>query len=236
MGALIPSTVDGLIVCEKGISVTNIVNGTTRLQPVVLLTGQAAGMLAAKSILLKKKIRDVPVRSVQEELLKVKCYLMPFSDVKPDDPAWEAIQRVGLTGILKGIGKSEGWANKMYFYPDSLVRSPEAFSGFRNYRRQVIRSGHRIYKPPEFWTIKSLFSFLNWQVRNYIKQYLFIEANRNIAYWEKNWENWGLTNFNQERFITRRELCIILDKCILLFGSKYLILDSNGVLNFVSSQ
>ena len=43
MGALIPENIDGLIVCEKGISVTNIVNGTTRLQPVVLLTGQAAG-------------------------------------------------------------------------------------------------------------------------------------------------------------------------------------------------
>ena len=36
LGALIPETIDGLIVCEKGISVTNIVNGTTRLQPVVL--------------------------------------------------------------------------------------------------------------------------------------------------------------------------------------------------------
>ncbi|MBK6936955.1 MAG: FAD-dependent oxidoreductase [Chitinophagaceae bacterium] len=49
MGALIPEKIDGLIVCEKGISVSNIVNGTTRLQPVVLLTGQAAGMLAAKA-------------------------------------------------------------------------------------------------------------------------------------------------------------------------------------------
>nr|MBP6478431.1 FAD-dependent oxidoreductase [Chitinophagaceae bacterium]MBP7315537.1 FAD-dependent oxidoreductase [Chitinophagaceae bacterium] len=121
MGALIPSTIDGLIVCEKGISVTNIVNGTTRLQPVVLLTGQAAGVLAAKTVQLKKKVREVPVRLVQEELLKMKTYLMPFVDVKPTDPHWEAIQKVGVTGILKGTGKAEGWGNKMCFFPDSLV-------------------------------------------------------------------------------------------------------------------
>lgn len=121
LGALIPEKVDGLVVCEKGISVTNIVNGTTRLQPVVMLTGQAAGVLAAKAVLLKKNVREVPVREVQTALLNAKCYLMPFSDVKPDDPAWEAIQKAGLTGILKGAGKPEGWANKMFFYPDSLA-------------------------------------------------------------------------------------------------------------------
>lgn len=121
LGALIPENIDGLIVCEKGISVTNIVNGTTRLQPVVLLTGQAAGVLGAKSIKEKKRVREISVRSVQEELLRQKAYLVPFTDVKPDDPQWEAIQKVGATGILKGTGKAEGWANKLFFFPDSLV-------------------------------------------------------------------------------------------------------------------
>lgn len=50
MGALIPQTVDGLIVAEKSISVSNIANGTTRLQPVVLQIGQAAGALAALAV------------------------------------------------------------------------------------------------------------------------------------------------------------------------------------------
>jgi hypothetical protein len=55
LGALVPAKMEGLIVCEKGISVSNIVNGSTRLQPCVLLTGQAAGVLAALAI--KNKIR-----------------------------------------------------------------------------------------------------------------------------------------------------------------------------------
>ena len=108
LGALIPEKIDGLIVCEKGISVTNIVNGTTRLQPVVLLTGQAAGVLAAKEVLRPKKkvmeLRGIPVRNIQEELLNAKCYLMPFTDVKPDNPYWKAIQKIGVTGIIRGTG------------------------------------------------------------------------------------------------------------------------------------
>ncbi len=136
LGALIPEKMDGLIVCEKGISVTNIVNGTTRLQPVVMLTGQGAGVLAALSIKQKKKVREVPVRMVQKELLKAKAYLMPFVDVKQDDPAWEQVQRVGVTGILKGTGKAEGWGNKMFFYPDSMITEKELAAGLMQFEKK----------------------------------------------------------------------------------------------------
>lgn len=231
MGCLIPDKIDGLIVCEKGISVTNIVNGTTRLQPVVLLTGQAAGVLAAKSILLKKKIRDVPVRSVQEELLKAKCYLMPFSDVKPDDPAWEAIQRVGLTGILKGIGKSEGWANKMYFYPDSLVDANEFSRGIRMYAYKHIKT-IRVFGPEV--KISNCINTLQ-RFAAYFKTDQFRKL-IGMSEYEQYWRECGLSNYNAERKITRRELCILLDKSILLFGSKNLPMDINGKMGFVYSE
>ncbi|MEM6452106.1 MAG: FAD-dependent oxidoreductase, partial [Cyanobacteria bacterium P01_D01_bin.105] len=39
--ALVPKDVDGLMMCEKNISVSHIANGATRLQPVVLGIGQA---------------------------------------------------------------------------------------------------------------------------------------------------------------------------------------------------
>ena len=35
---------------EKSISVSNLVNGTTRLQPVVLQIGQIAGLIASESV------------------------------------------------------------------------------------------------------------------------------------------------------------------------------------------
>lgn len=121
LGCLIPEKTYGLIAAEKNISVSNIVNGTTRLQPVVLLTGQAAGALAAVCIQKNVEPRNAAIRDVQQILLQAKCYLMPYVDVKPGDTYWEAIQKAGATGILKGTGKSEGWANKTYFYPDSTV-------------------------------------------------------------------------------------------------------------------
>ena len=59
LGALIPEHVDGLVVADKAISVSNVANGTTRLQPVVLLTGQAAGALAALAVRQGREPRAV---------------------------------------------------------------------------------------------------------------------------------------------------------------------------------
>ena len=73
LGSLIPKNVDNFLVAEKNISVSNIVNGTTRLQPVVLGIGQASGALAALSILEKKNPRDISVRKVQNSLLESKA-------------------------------------------------------------------------------------------------------------------------------------------------------------------
>jgi len=233
MGALIPEIIDGLIVCEKGISVTNIVNGTTRLQPVVLLTGQAAGVLAAKTVQLKKKVREVPVRAIQEELLKAKAYLMPFTDVKPDDPHWEAIQKVGATGILKGIGKAEGWANKMFYYPDSLVSGAEFSSGMVRFGR-YFRSYHRLSRPSNEVSLNKCFTFLK-RLRPFVKTDVFRNVQKSEDLKDQ-WEKWGLKNFDPNRIITRRELSVMLEKCILLFGSKNLPMDINGKMSFKYSE
>lgn len=133
MGSLLPNGVEGLIVAEKSISVTNIVNGATRLQPVVLQIGQAAGILAGLAV--KKNINpsQLKVREVQDVLLKAKGYLMPFIDVTQDDPAYAAIQRIGATGILKGTGVPYLWANQTWFYPDLPVSQFELVEGLKSY-------------------------------------------------------------------------------------------------------
>lgn len=233
IGVLIPEKIDGLIVCEKGISVTNIVNGTTRLQPVVLLTGQAAGVLAAKTVQLKKKVREVPVRVVQEELLKAKAYLMPFTDVKPDDPHWEAIQKVGATGILKGVGKAEGWANKMFFYPDSLANGAEFSSGMIKFGR-YFRSYHRMSRPSNEISLNNCLTFFK-RLRPFVKSSILLSIQKAEDF-KNHWFVWGLKDFDPGRAITRRELCVILDKCILLFGSKNLPMDIQGKMGFKYSE
>ena len=125
LGSLVPNDVKGLVVCEKGISVSNIANGTTRLQPVVLLTGQAAGLLASISSKNKKDPSLIDVRDLQTRLVESKCYIMPFSDITPEDSSWKAVQLVCSLGFLKGHGVSEGWSNKTYFYPERKVTTQE---------------------------------------------------------------------------------------------------------------
>ncbi len=122
LGCLLPLGVENLIVAEKSISVTNLANGTTRLQPVVMGIGQAAGALAALAAKQKMSPNCVPVREVQEALLKATAYLMPYHDVKPEHLDWAAIQRIGATGLLKGVPTPHLWANRTWFYPDSTVR------------------------------------------------------------------------------------------------------------------
>ncbi len=133
LGSLLPAGVDGLIVAEKSIGVTNIVNGATRLQPVVLGIGQAAGVLAALSLQKNISPRGVAVRDVQQALLDAKAYIMPFIDVPATDPHFAAIQRIGATGILKGTGVPYLWANQTWFYPERTISRYELTEGLRAY-------------------------------------------------------------------------------------------------------
>ncbi len=137
LGALIPNQLAGLIVAEKSISVSNIVNGATRLQPVVLGIGQAAGALAAVCVANNVQPHQANVREVQQALLRSKAYLMPYRDVAPADPGFDAIQRVGATGILKGTGIPYKWANQTWFYPEHPISEYEVITGMLDYYPQL---------------------------------------------------------------------------------------------------
>ncbi|NNE76849.1 MAG: FAD-dependent oxidoreductase, partial [Pricia sp.] len=137
LGSLVPENIENFIVAEKNISVSNIVNGTTRLQPVVLGIGQAAGALAATSILEKIPPSQVGIRKVQNALLESQAYLMPYIDVTTDHPAFGSIQRIGATGILKGFGVPYKWANQTWFYPERIVSEYEWKTGLLPYFPEI---------------------------------------------------------------------------------------------------
>ena len=121
LGSIIPQHLSGLIIAEKSISVSNVVNGTTRLQAIALLIGQAAGTLAALSVQQNLDAQEVPVRKVQLGLLNSNAYIMPYYDVSLSHNHFVAAQKIGATGILKGEGVPFSWANRTLFHPDSLV-------------------------------------------------------------------------------------------------------------------
>lgn len=133
LGVLIPRNVNNFLIADKAISVTHNVNGTTRLQPVVIQIGQAAGLLAAMSTRYSTSPKDISIRRFQTELLNHNGYIMPYADVSPSSPFFMSIQRIGASGIMRGEGIPHAWANKTLFYPDSVATLKSVLSGFLSY-------------------------------------------------------------------------------------------------------
>ncbi len=97
--ALIPASTDGLLVCEKNISVSHIANGATRLQPTVMNIGQAAGMAAALCAESGCQPRELPVRVLQEALLQdseASAAVIPLFNLTRDRSDWLGWQRYYL--------------------------------------------------------------------------------------------------------------------------------------------
>jgi FAD-dependent oxidoreductase family protein len=65
---LIPKNVDNLLVAGRCISTTHGANGSTRVMPICMALGQAAGTAAAIAVEHEGLVRDLDVSAVQERL------------------------------------------------------------------------------------------------------------------------------------------------------------------------
>jgi hypothetical protein len=95
-GALIPRDVNGLLVAEKNLSQSRLANGSSRLQPITMVTGQAAGALAALSVQQSMEPRQISVAALQRVLLRADSSLSLNAppDVVPRTDLWQAAQFV----------------------------------------------------------------------------------------------------------------------------------------------
>lgn len=114
LGVVIPVDTKDFLVADKAMSSSWEMNGGTRLQPVVMGVGQAAGALAAIAVRTGRHPHEVPASEVQAVLLDHGCYLLPFLDLKPSDPGFRALQEAGVRGEVKGTGRTVGWANETW--------------------------------------------------------------------------------------------------------------------------
>jgi len=138
-GSLIARDVPGLLMADKAISVTNLANGSTRLQPVILQVGQVAGLMAAMAAQQGVAPHELSVRTVQQAVLDAGGYLQPFFDVPPDDPDFAVLHRIGSTGLLIGTPEPYKWANRTWFYPDSILLDTELVAGLERMNISLAR-------------------------------------------------------------------------------------------------
>lgn len=112
---MIPKTIDGLLV-PVAVSCSHVGQQTLRMEPGFMAYGQAAGIAAHLSIQNNVLPRNVPIHSLQKELVKQKGVIAYLGDVDPTDPDYEVFQYLGVKGFNTGYNAQ----------PDQLVMKTEA--------------------------------------------------------------------------------------------------------------
>jgi hypothetical protein len=229
-GALIPENVNGLLVAEKSISVSNVANGTTRLQPVVLQLGQAAGAAAVLSIESGVPPALLDVRSLQKALLESGVILMPYVDAIQDYWAFTSIQRIGLSGIMRGEGIPVAWANETRFYPENVVKHQELLEILLRtnnlYAEQINKAMSEVSLSEKTWTLKNgfeLFESLSINSKTstdiVMSNQIRAQQDRSNVY-DRAMEFFKVHNIVQDSYLTRASLAVLIDYYLDPFSSK----------------
>lgn len=157
---------------------------------------------------------------------------MPYVDVVPNDPHWEAIQRIGATGIIKGFGKPEGWANKTYFYPDSSISEKELSIGLFEFERNF---PHQRYQSAGPITIDHAWKMIT-EMQHHLQNRLGI-PHKYPPIIREEWRSvlrnkLGIENIDSNKPVTRKELAVLLDN----LSVKLFSLDVDHRGNLISAK
>ena len=212
LGSIISKKTSNFLVAEKSISVSNLVNGTTRLQPVVLQVGQIAGLIASESIKNNISTNEIDTRDIQTKILNNGGYIQPYLDVEKNHPFFKAYQRIGSTGILRATGLNIGWSNQTWFYPEKSIVLDQLLKDLGNY--------YDLNKNPlSDLRTKTIFKWIS------------LVQNQEIKNQQKIWNALGLSNFNTDRKINRGEFAIILDYFLNPFNNFKVDIKGNIIKN-----
>ena len=100
-GALYTPEISNLLMADKSISVSHMANGATRMGPLLLLIGQAAGQAAALCAQQRLAVSELPVATLQQHLLSDRFApsgVVPCPELPWHQPGWAQQQLDLLTG------------------------------------------------------------------------------------------------------------------------------------------
>jgi hypothetical protein len=211
LGTVVLKDLPNLLVTEKALSTTHLVNASTFYPSVQMVLGQGAGTVAAYCAFYKTTTQHLNVRAIQGEILDFKGYLMPFSDLPLADPNFRAIQQVSVTGMLHGIPQVNGKTAAILFKPDTTVSTAEVEPVIKEiYTRAFIWFNKT--KPGEQFTLGNLLSF--------ISEITLSEPPPLQAKVEKEWQ--ATYKFKQpfdvNHPLTRREFAVLTNKYLNPFA------------------
>jgi hypothetical protein len=179
--------------------------------PLGLQLGQGAGAMAAYIAFFKTTTAHLNVRKIQGELLDFKAYLLPFTDIKPNDPDWRAVQQIGLAGVLYGLWRVKGSTVTFNFEPDSPVGTSQLQPSLQQiYTRAFLWFNRE--KPGSLFTIGNMLSF--------ISDYTLTDPVLLKTTIQRAWKTQFKFNsdFDIARPITRREFAVLANKYLNPFA------------------
>jgi hypothetical protein len=167
--------------------------------------GPAAGATAAYAAFFDTKTSLSNLKRIQGELLSYKHSLMPFDDVKVIDSNWLAIQKVGITGIIKAEIKQ----SKAYFNPEKEVSYDEIKQPIKDY-----------YYKAQIWFDDHQHISIN--LENTIAMVCYV-GNKSVEAtktelqkkWNKNYR--FASKYDLKKILNRREFAVIINEYLKPF-------------------
>ena len=163
-----------------------------------LITGQAAGAIAAYCAFFKTITEKLNVRVIQTELLTYNSRILKFDDIDDSDSSMIIFQHIGVTGILKA--KEEN--GKLFFMPEASVSTEELKQPFRE-----------LYSRSQIWFLDNKAEKLTLEDALSLIKFVGSRGGELNKEAEKAWKS-SLKlkgNFDLKKLITRRELAVLFD-------------------------
>lgn len=154
-GAIVAADADNLLAVEKNISVSHIANGATRLQPVSMRVGQAAGVAAALSVQKGSLPRNLDVKEIQKTLIKNKAQIFWYKDIPLDHIFFEIVQKAAAYSIYPKDGSFE--LEKPITRKESAELLDKAFNYANSRVRNLSRFNDISPDDPYFESVKKLY-------------------------------------------------------------------------------
>lgn len=175
------------------------------IKPDNLEIGQAAGATAAYAAFFQTKTSLSNLKRIQGELLSYKLSLMPFEDVKIADSNWMAIQKIGITGILKADIKN----GKVYFNPEKEVSYDEIKQPIKDYyyKAQIWFDDHQNI-PINLENTISMVCYVGNKAVDATKAEIEKKWNKNYKFSSK---------YDLKKVLTRREFSVIINEYLKPF-------------------
>ncbi|MEJ7693229.1 FAD-dependent oxidoreductase [Daejeonella sp.] len=202
LGAFLPAGVENFIIVPKS---------TNTFKPVNMSVGQAAGTIASYCAFFKTTTKNINVRAVQTELLTFDAQLIPLSDIKAEDPNFQAFQRMALSGLVKPVVTKTGDYSVIKFDTAGTFSSEQLRAPMREF-----------YSRSQLWFADNKKDVMT--IEDAISLFMFTATRGNelAKEIEDGWKESFKFNskFDLKRPITRKEFAILADQYLLPFKTR----------------